>query len=650
MSVSVYDTSADPFAIRSLWAKSIVESKKFLSKTTPSAVELSEMITGVTVNDTIDGSSTMTVELFDDGLFLVDSGFFDVDDNGKLDAIEVNYPARTEFWWRVTQVSIDVSLAGAQVSLTFMERAAVYLQELRGPVKVSRAKKTRAEFIKQLVDGVKKSGGLKFYSEELHRKQLTETQVAGDSERKTGGLSLSDGLRVKGARASRAQLQVAEQVLLACVRYNATPRATLALVAAVIVETEMKNNQGSGADRISFGVIQAIPGRSGKIGGGSFTQAQAMDIDFSVKSILKFSATSFENGLSGGGGLIGVSGRHKDWTVGRVAAMVINGAVNGTQGSSDYVGKVNKYKPEAEKIIAAFGGIAGTGGNVGGGSYNFEVGSSDNPRETYWDAISRLAEEVNWSVFVDGDRVYYDDDYTLIRQKPVLVVKRGSDYVLSMNGTWDARNVATELSVQIVSDPFEFRAGQVIEFQGYGPFSSGSTAKLPGRWLVAEIERDVFTRVSSVTLRQPSKPNPEPASSDTPADPGSSVGADLSADMTAKQVIDNIVLPIARDNGINRSVAQNDAANRAHGPTVSQTRSDHQGPPSVRWAADMSNGSAPTKEMDALAKALAQRFGLSWSGSGVVSGSKSGFRFQMLYRTATGGNHYNHVHLGVAKQ
>jgi hypothetical protein len=67
----------------------------------------------------------------------------------------------------------------------------------------------------------------------------------------------------------------------------------------------------------------------------------------------------------------------------------------------------------------------------------------------------------------------------------------------------------------------------------------------------------------------------------------------------------------------------------------------------VAWAADISNGSSPTPEMDKLARMLAKRFDIPWTGSGLVNAVHGGYRYQLIYRTMAGGNHYNHVHFGV---
>jgi Domain of unknown function (DUF1906)/Putative peptidoglycan binding domain len=116
---------------------------------------------------------------------------------------------------------------------------------------------------------------------------------------------------------------------------------------------------------------------------------------------------------------------------------------------------------------------------------------------------------------------------------------------------------------------------------------------------------------------------------------------------TPKHIIDAIVLPIAEACGIRRTPAENDAANARHGPTISGSLSDHQGPPARAWAADISNGGSPTPEMDRLARRLAERFNINWPGFGLHSATHSGYRFQLIYRTHEGGNHFNHVHFGV---
>jgi murein DD-endopeptidase MepM/ murein hydrolase activator NlpD len=135
-----------------------------------------------------------------------------------------------------------------------------------------------------------------------------------------------------------------------------------------------------------------------------------------------------------------------------------------------------------------------------------------------------------------------------------------------------------------------------------------------------------------------------------PAEDGSEISAeDLSG--TPKEIIDELVVPAAKENKMQtgNSVKAVEAANGRHGSTVSGGRSDHQGPPEQAWASDMSNGTSPTPEMDALAEDLAKMFEIDWSGSGAISNTKDGYRIQMIYKSNIGGNHYNHIHLGIRK-
>jgi hypothetical protein len=88
---------------------------------------------------------------------------------------------------------------------------------------------------------------------------------------------------------------------------------------------------------------------------------------------------------------------------------------------------------------------------------------------------------------------------------------------------------------------------------------------------------------------------------------------------------------------------------RATKMTASGGVSDHWTGSKTSYAYDMSNGSAPTPQMDKFATQAAAALGVpNWHG-GVLNVDKGGYRYQILYRTHVGGNHFNHVHVGVRK-
>lgn len=77
------------------------------------------------------------------------------------------------------------------------------------------------------------------------------------------------------------------------------------------------------------------------------------------------------------------------------------------------------------------------------------------------------------------------------------------------------------------------------------------------------------------------------------------------------------------------------------------TGSDHHASQRTSYAADMSNGSKPTPQMDRTARQLAAMLGYpGWRG-GVLNAQFGRYRVQLLWRTKIGGDHYNHVHLGL---
>lgn len=88
--------------------------------------------------------------------------------------------------------------------------------------------------------------------------------------------------------------------------------------------------------------------------------------------------------------------------------------------------------------------------------------------------------------------------------------------------------------------------------------------------------------------------------------------------------------------------------------TASGGVSDHWTGSTNAYAYDLSNGSNPTPQMDAAALRIASALGAAaqWKqqgSQGVLNVTQGGYRYQMLYRTKVGGNHFNHVHIGVRK-
>jgi len=84
------------------------------------------------------------------------------------------------------------------------------------------------------------------------------------------------------------------------------------------------------------------------------------------------------------------------------------------------------------------------------------------------------------------------------------------------------------------------------------------------------------------------------------------------------------------------------------------TRLSASGLPSDHWVGSKNayaydvGGSVP--EMDKAALALTHRLGIPYSGGSLVATKiLNGLRYQLLYRTDVGGDHYSHIHIGVKR-
>lgn len=600
-------------------AENIVKAKRKLKKPAPSATDLATAIVGLSINDTIQGSSTLNVSILDEEFKLLDSGFFDSNDDGRIDAIDLNYPDGTGLWWRLTQCN---PRSNSRIEMVFMERAAAHLMAHPGPLKVSRAKRTRAEFLKMLCSRVK-GQPIIFHSADLtvpqeigskkDRKQTKQAKADKDP-----GITPDPSLKIAGTPASDGQLAQVERALAVARSISAPELAVRAMVCAGIGESGFRAVPNAGGSNY-WGVFQ-----------GSKDTFEKDDTEGMASAFLK-GGRGFQ-----GGGAIALANAHPDMDPGDIATRV---EASGQPGNF-----YGKYLDEAKALIDAGAAGGGFGGTTYRKQYNFEVGTTDKPKENFWDCANRLAAEVKWPFFLDGQDAYFDPETTLIKQKPSLVLQRDDPSVLSWQCDWDGRHIATELRIDLICDAFEFRAGEVFKMVGFGPASSGSTAKLPGRWLISEIDRERSNIFSSFTLKQPEAPAPEPLTEiGTRAGDPAEAGGDITG--TPKEIIDNVVLPIARESGIAITANQVEAANARHGPTVDGNRSDHQGPPETAWAADMSNG-VSTPEEAKLAQALADKFDIPWTGAGLVTVTHGSYRFQLIHNTNEGGDHFNHVHFG----
>lgn len=210
-------------------------------------------------------------------------------------------------------------------------------------------------------------------------------------------------------------------------------------------------------------------------------------------------------------------------------------------------------KTLASLISQAVGAGTTTGASAGAGlstgSTTTDVatlmrGTAGDPDEDSWTCMQRLAADVNWPVFSNGDTIYYDPTTVLIEQQPAVYLSLdetgttwnatdpnsgdvAADVVLDgLDCTFDntaltyqeTRKVKgkvqrksrirkpstpTQIRLNMVCGIFDYRAGDVFEFRDSGP--------LTAQWLVVDATRNCLADVhTQFTLAPPTAPNPEP--------------------------------------------------------------------------------------------------------------------------------------------
>jgi hypothetical protein len=495
-----------------------------------SSWDLAAFISTIALDHTRVGAPTLAVTIQDPRWVVLDSGFFFADKTGKLLDLDIQYPNGGRYWWRLNQFSPNGT--NREIQLTFLPRGVAKLMGLFGPLQADRASKTRAEFLKMLCAKVPE---IEFYSKELDVKQPigtakspahpgTKSSSKSPSKKaaKSKGLGANaKGLTCKGSALTATQTQVANIILQVGDQLSAPHNALVGAIYACMGETSLGNDAatyaGTGGAQ---GPFQTLPGM---YSGGHDVAAAAKDF-FQGK------------GAFGAPGAIAAANRGDPaWMIANeteVNAVWLHS--HGDSYAGYFPGGQSAGIAEAEAIVNGGGGSGGTAGGTTTAQvaqpYYFQVQA----QEDYWTAMCRLAQEVNWELVVDGDRVYYDTDQVFITQKPAAVIGREDPTTVAWSYDWVNRTVATNFTIQVLSDdPFEFAAGEVLQVQDFGVAGTGSTASppLPGRWLIDEITRTKGDLFSEFKLVQPTPPKPEPAPTYTSATSSSVPGGSGTASL-----------------------------------------------------------------------------------------------------------------------
>lgn len=437
--------------------------------------DISGAITGdVPVKRTISGASSIVMTLLDPNLKLLSRPMVKQRTRLTVDGLDF--------------VRTGVKHKSGTTILTFEDAAVARLRQFKGPVKASRDAVTRAQFIGRLA----RAAEVPFVSPErrieqpIEKRKPAAKKKAEKDERREYGFDGGATIKVKGVKATASQRRVAEEILDEGVRLNATFRVLSMAIACATQESNMADlTSGDSAHPDSAGPFGQWLTPYPKAG-ESVTQA----------------ARYFYKGIPGHTGIIDYVKEHPDAN--------FSLSIQAVQQSA-YPTAYQQWKEEANDTVREYlGGTESTTYSVEVEKpYSFEVGKE----ETYWEAIQRLAKEVNWRAFVTAGKLYYFTDKRLLASRPRMRVSS------------DFKNTGAKNFPPGIDDVrFEINSGKAVETAtivgranvwaappGSAVILADDFGPATGRWLVSTIASSLSKPDVTITLKRPAAPLPEPA-------------------------------------------------------------------------------------------------------------------------------------------
>jgi len=513
--------------------------------------DTTDRVIDVQVNRNIDGASTVEVSLNDYDRSILRSWAL----NAKLD-IQID-----GLWFRL--VSCSKSPTDDILQLTFEQREIALLRSYPKPdttvYSIDNAKKwvkwasrdhtTRAEFILNLIREVKEvnipvviphlhqvqnvakqtdvatqwndptvasaSGIPKDYNTKHAKKKLVKTKgkgglaaIAADATNVVTQIenALGGPLTSKHKRMDSAQIANSNTILTVGQGLGARRKVLVCGIMTAIQESNLYNLEGG--DGTSVGLFQQID---------QYWGSYADRHDPATASRMFFNHCIDND---------------KQWP-----DLSFNDLCQMTQ-NSGHPDLYGQWRPEAERIVSAFGippggeGNAVTGGTPGsdstvegdaagannmgaqwvnpgtqGGYYYYRgIPPTRNrgwwKREDNWTCIQRLAQEVGWRAFFIGGVFYFLTDDDLFKTQPIATINEETEGIIGIGFDYDVGRKGATVDLPCQVGLWLAPPGSLVVLTDLGP--------LEGRWLVNSFSRSLFSDNADIQLTKPAPKLPEP--------------------------------------------------------------------------------------------------------------------------------------------
>lgn len=419
---------------------------------------IEQAVTACTIERTIEGASTLSIEVYDPQRTLLNAGLLDARSVAVIGDLRFSF--------------VQFSGGGNEsLTLTFEDEQINKLRRYNKPLKATRGQVTRAQFLQRLA----KEASVSLFAPEAFRVQPVGSSQPASA--KGAGFSDAEKFKVRGKIATKDQRKIVSTVL-ALGNQRKLPRAVMiAAVAAMIKDTSVKNK--------ASGTLLGV-----------FAQRKALG-SATLRRDVKHAAGVFYDAA------LPVYRANPGQSIGALA-----NAGQRNAGDSSAKGYA-KYAAEAKAAVKMYFGGDGPGkpgkrSKTIAKPYSFTRGQPGGEvGEDSWACMQRLADEVGWRVFAQLDRVWFASEPYLFEAKPVASIDPNDDSFIAFNDyDFDAGKKVAEASFDIFVGRWSLSPGSTIVLTDSGP--------LNGRWLVTQTSRDLFSPYASVTVKRPRPTLPEP--------------------------------------------------------------------------------------------------------------------------------------------
>lgn len=454
-------------------------------------INLARAIASAPYELTMDGASSITLNVIDARDDLLAGPLLDLSENAILD--EGILATLGGINWRLQAIQRD---AGAPLAFTFVDDVAWAMSQDTSPLKASRGASTRAQFIYRMADQARKPPRRYFriYIPELDDLQpiAKPTKDADGTAGGDPGFASDVTVRVKGVTASKAQRNGIAACLAEAHKKGASDRVLIAIVMCVTQESNgcdpKERSHGDTAGPDSLGDYQQ------RAPWGSRTDR----LDHAKSTDLFL--------LGGKGGQPGWKQKHGSLrnASGDLGAM-IQAVQNGPSASA-----YNQWETEAKATVKAWNPDSASESKEVAKRFEYTRGTSDG-RESSWQSSGRLMQEINEGSTGDGswhrwavlNQFWYASDVELRQARPSLTVYDGAPWLVDRSFVWNANRPVTELTLTVLAAEWGLLPGAVVSIPTtWGP--------LAGRWLVRKVNGTVGYRQAEVTLHRPVAKRAEP--------------------------------------------------------------------------------------------------------------------------------------------